>query len=225
MFCEQCGSGNPDGARFCAVCGATFETQPEQPDFERYQAQQYPVYPGQPTYQPRKRNISKGTFVVMIINAVVALINIFLPMLPAAGYTHVSSYGSYSSYSTQTEFYNLFYLLGQMFKSSSTVGFGVGLLVLYILTSLVLIAGAVLSFCKFKASGGIILGATIMVENWSMATFIEGIVLTVQMVHYSRGSYSGGPFVTAVPYLMLFCSIAGIVLSAIVLAKHRPVQN
>ena len=51
MFCPKCGKELPDGALFCAGCGAKLEAAPQAAEQPQYQPPQQPQQPQQPQYQ------------------------------------------------------------------------------------------------------------------------------------------------------------------------------
>ena len=105
MFCPKCGAQNPDGALFCAGCGASLsfnsaapanDAAPQSPDENSYQAPQQPQYqapgeaPQQPRYQPPRKS-NKKAIIISVVAAVVliAVLTTVLVVVLGGGYKSV----------------------------------------------------------------------------------------------------------------------------------------
>lgn len=106
MFCTQCGTANPDAARFCRTCGANFvqprqttrtpatpTTQPHWPSQHPTQAQPldppqqqppYPGYQGFPVNQPGNASAMKGgaspRAIIAMVVSIVSLLGCCSPL-------------------------------------------------------------------------------------------------------------------------------------------------
>ncbi len=168
-----------------------------------------------------------STYILMLVNAFVAVVNIILPMLPWGVEKELVEIRVYDGGYGGTEFgyqdksLNIFSFAG---NGSQNPLFGIitqSLLGFYIISSALLLIGAVLAVFKLKISGGITLAGNIAYQNW---TFILLILVVSIHVLLTRSSGEQG-YITPVPYIMYGSSLVGIVTSALVLAKHRKKQT
>lgn len=226
MFCENCGTDNIAGAKFCSACGAplnsgysepkhyaqeTYRQEPYQQETyqqEVYPQNQYEYYqPIQSYNQPRRivNQRSTGAIVLYMIAGAIALLSILLPFLP-----QVSYYGQtanvpsilFSGYGT------LVYISGSRSEYSMVVAMFIAAFAIPMVLQLV---WAILSFARVRAAGVLGLIGSIISINVSI---IWAAVLTSTT---RRG-------VTTIPYMMIVLGIAGMVLSIIQLAKKNRVR-
>lgn len=212
MFCENCGSQNVDGAKFCASCGAPLAaSQPVQPvEQPRYQEPQprfdynYSYQQPQPV-QPAPQGKSAGAIVVYMISGAVALLSILMVFLP-----HVTA--MYQSF-------NPFQLIGAealwSHSREAAVG-GVIIVALLVLPMILQLVWAILSFARVKAAGVLGLIASIFAVNHSLVWLI-----ILAAIRESTGRLAS---VTAVPVVMIILAIAGLVLSIIQMTKKNRVR-
>ncbi len=212
MFCENCGSQNVDGAKFCASCGAPLAaSQPVQPvEQPRYQEPQprfdynYSYQQPQPV-QPAPQGKSAGAIVVYMISGALALLSILMVFLP-----HVTA--MYQSF-------NPFQLIGAealwSHSREAAVG-GVIIVALLVLPMILQLVWAILSFARVKAAGVLGLIASIFAVNHSLVWLI-----ILAAIRESTGRFAN---VTAVPVVMIILAIAGLVLSIIQMTKKNRVR-
>lgn len=212
MFCENCGSQNVDGAKFCASCGAPLAaSQPVQPvEQPRYQEPQprfdynYSYQQPQPV-QPAPQGKSAGAIVVYMISGAVALLSILMVFLP-----HVTA--MYQSF-------NPFQLIGAealWSRSREAAVGGVIIVALLVLPMILQLVWAILSFARVKAAGVLGLIASIFAVNHSLVWLI-----ILAAICESTGRLAS---VTAVPVVMIILAIAGLVLSIIQMTKKNRVR-
>ena len=212
MFCENCGSQNVDGAKFCASCGAPLAaSQPVQPvEQPRYQEPQprfdynYSYQQPQPV-QPAPQGKSAGAIVVYMISGALALLSILMVFLP-----HVTA--MYQSF-------NPFQLIGAealWSRSSEAAVGGVIIVALLVLPMILQLVWAILSFVRVKAAGVLGLIASIFAVNHSLVWLI-----ILAAIRESTGRFAS---VTAVPVVMIILAIAGLVLSIIQMTKKNRVR-
>lgn len=212
MFCENCGSQNVDGAKFCASCGAPLAvSQPVQPvEQPRYQEPQprfdynYSYQQPQPV-QPAPQGKSAGAIVVYMISGAVALLSILMVFLP-----HVTA--MYQSF-------NPFQLIGAealWSRSREAAVGGVIIVALLVLPMILQLVWAILSFARVKAAGVLGLIASIFAVNHSLVWLI-----ILAAIRESTGRFAS---VTAVPVVMIILAIAGLVLSIIQMTKKNRVR-
>lgn len=212
MFCENCGSQNVDGAKFCASCGAPLAaSQPVQPvEQPRYQEPQprfdynYSYQQPQPV-QPAPQGKSAGAIVVYMISGALALLSILMVFLP-----HVTA--MYQSF-------NPFQLIGAealWSRSREAAVGGVIIVALLVLPMILQLVWAILSFARVKAAGVLGLIASIFAVNHSLVWLI-----ILAAIRESTGRLAS---VTAVPVVMIILAIAGLVLSIIQMTKKNRVR-
>lgn len=212
MFCENCGSQNVDGAKFCASCGAPLAAaQPVQPvEQPRYQEPQprfdynYSYQQPQPV-QPAPQGKSAGAIVVYMISGALAVLSIIMVFLP-----HVTA--MYQSF-------NPFQLIGAealWSRSREAAVGGVIIVALLVLPMILQLVWAILSFARVKAAGVLGLIASIFAVNHSLVWLI-----ILAAIRESTGRLAS---VTAVPVVMIILAIAGLVLSIIQMTKKNRVR-
>ncbi len=223
MFCIKCGSQVDDNAPFCPNCGAEMKAKPERPAA----APVYPAYsqmPPQAYAQVKRRNITLGTRIIMIVNSVLAFLMILMPFLPFAyGYEEYSGLTSYerrhmADKGTKT-YYNIFtekktgLSIKLNLQSKGFESIGILLMVVVILFTIAVVAGIVLSILKFKWSGFIILCGSLYHFLYSFILFAASIGASV-----SKNKEYG---YTPVASLYFDFALAAIIFSALSLALYR----
>ena len=226
MFCENCGAQNVDGAKFCASCGAPLAvSQPAQPQIEQAQYQpqieQTQYQPPQPQYnynynynyqqpqvqpaRPVQQGRSVGAVIVYMISGALAVLSIIMVFLP-----HVT---------VLFRNFNPFQLIGteQVFGRSSDAAIGgVIIIALLVLPMILQLVWAILSFARVRAAGVLGLIASIFAINHT----VIWLVILSELTERTSGAAS----MTAVPGIMLFLGIAGLVMSIIQMTKKNRVR-
>lgn len=68
MVCPNCQSGNEQGAKFCAHCGASLPEQPsQQPTYQQQQGYQQPYYGGA-SQQPPMKDYLVGNIILAVLS-------------------------------------------------------------------------------------------------------------------------------------------------------------
>lgn len=216
MFCENCGAQNVDGAKFCAGCGAPLASaQPVQPQVEQPQYQppqpqynyNYPTYqqPQPAQVQPAQPGRSVGAIILYMIAGAIAVLSIIMVFLP-----HIL---------VLFRGFNVFQLVTteQVFGTSREAAAGGFMIIAMLVLPMILqLVWAILSFARVKAAGVLGLIASIFAINHT----IIWMVIISAITESTRGSAN----MTAVPPIMLFLAVAGLVLSIIQMTKKNRVR-
>ena len=219
MFCENCGSDNVPGAKFCASCGAPLKSVQSEPngypqesyqqDIYRQDTYQQDIYPqSQGYYQPQsvvrapQATRSAGAIVLYMIAGAIALLSILMVFLPQVKVWGVGA--NTFQIITNTSF------VYSLFNSRDAEIIGVVLIAFFVIPMILQLVWAILSFARVRAAGVLGLIASIISIN---VTFYWAVVLKLA----SRN-------MTSVPYFMVALSIAGLVLSIIQLTKKNRVR-
>lgn len=76
MFCPKCGASNPDGAKFCAGCGATLEAAPS--GASAAAPSSFSTSVTKPAGKSKKRGVVVGVVAVAVVAAIVLVVyNVF----------------------------------------------------------------------------------------------------------------------------------------------------
>ncbi len=198
MFCENCGTQNADGGKFCSSCGAPLSSAAE----PVYQAPQYQSIEPAP-----KRTRSVASMVIYFISGGVAVwtaMLIFIPQIVIG-----------------SRFFTIFQIIDSPTLTSFVTGgssdsdFMIAIYLVPFFAALALqIVWAILSFVRVRAAGVLGLIASIIYINHS----------AVWMTMLTTSSFKEPYAVTPIPYLMVTLGIAGMVLSIMQLAKRRTVR-
>lgn len=193
MYCSKCGSKNAEDAVFCENCGAVLEAEQPQYQAQPYQVQpqQGPVMYAQPQNAVRPR--SRGIPVYLRVLMIINGVSALLLCLM-----------QFLPKDTVRKQSSTFDEMGRMFRNNNKMSTIFAVLV--ILSLITLIGGAVTSFIGFKFSAAFILGGAQYFVMYTYAWIITVI------------GYRG---YTPVTYMMAVFGVSCVVLSAIILAKHR----
>ncbi len=212
MFCPKCGTQNNDAYANCVNCGAPLGAPryPQQQQYQQpYQQPNY-GYGQQPYYGYAQAPVNavngpKPT-ALYIIAGVMAVISFALVFIP--------------SFFNGSHAYNLFSILGEPFKTSSSSrsvssgGAGVAgfVITMFLIPMGLQVAWAILSFMQKRPAGvfGIISSGIYLISS-----FIWAIICAVYT------SASSGYSSTPVPGFMILIAIAGIPVSIVQLVKKK----
>ena len=186
MFCKKCGTQNADGAQFCCKCGASFVQNAVPPQ-------------GNPLVK-RSRDITKNSWIYMLINAACGLLVVLIPLLPLTART------GRNVFEEKATLISIAYNMGSRGFEAS----GILLLFVYLSSIIAIIAGIVLSVLRFKGSAFCILGG-------SLYPLIYSFCLVRTMLGIKDCPDRANPICY---FYFIFCILA-IITSALSLSKYK----